>query len=85
MRNASLGSFLNTCQAVIFDLDGVISDTEPLKFAAYQAVFREVYGVELPAEDVTWRGMKEPSVIAYWFDKLQLTGAPEELIRAKRA
>ncbi|HHP7245820.1 MAG TPA: HAD family hydrolase [Elainellaceae cyanobacterium] len=81
----SLISVLHQCHAVIFDLDGVIADTEPLKFAAYQAVFRETYGVELPAEDITWRGMKEQSVIAYWFDKFQLTGEPEKLIQAKRA
>jgi HAD superfamily hydrolase (TIGR01509 family) len=29
--------------------------------------------------------MKEQSVIAYWFDKFQLTGEPEKLIQAKRA
>lgn len=81
----SLNSVLHQCHAVIFDLDGVIADTEPLKFAAYQAVFRETYGIELPAEDITWRGMKEQSVIAYWFDKFQLTGEPEKLIQAKRA
>lgn len=81
----SLPTVLSQCQAVIFDMDGVISDTEPLKFAAYQAVFREVYGIELPAEDVAWRGMKEQSVIAYWFDKLNLTGEVDHLIRAKRA
>jgi len=81
----SLSSILDRSQAVIFDLDGVIADTEPLKFAAYQTVFREVYGVELPVEDVGWRGMKEQSVIAYWFDKLQLTGEPEQLILRKRA
>jgi len=81
----SLSLILSNCQAVIFDLDGVIADTEPLKFAAYQAVFREAYGVELPAEDVAWRGMKEQSVIAYWFNKFQLTGEPEQLIQAKRA
>lgn len=85
MSQGSLSLILSNCQAVIFDLDGVIADTEPLKFTAYQTVFRETYGVELPAEDVAWRGMKEQSVIAYWFDKFQLTGEPEKLIQAKRA
>jgi HAD superfamily hydrolase (TIGR01509 family) len=85
MSQDSLSLILSNFQAVIFDLDGVIADTEPLKFAAYQAVFREAYGVELPAEDVAWRGMKEQSVIAYWFDKFQLTGEPERLIQEKRA
>ena len=85
MNPDALSSILDRSQAVIFDLDGVIADTEPLKFAAYQTVFREVYGVELPTEDMTWKGMSEQSVITYWFEKLQLTGEPEKLILAKRA
>lgn len=85
MSQDTLYSIINRSKAVIFDLDGVIADTEPLKFAAYQAAFREVYGVELPVEDVGWQGMKEKSVIAYWFDKLQLTGEVEKLILLKRA
>ncbi|MBP0001883.1 MAG: HAD family phosphatase [Cyanobacteria bacterium SID2] len=84
MSVESIGLVLDRCQAVIFDLDGVLADTEPLKFAAYQQVFRQVYGVELPESDVGWRGMKEQSVIEYWFDKFQLTGEVKPLVRAKR-
>jgi HAD superfamily hydrolase (TIGR01509 family) len=84
MSAEAVQTVLEQCQAVIFDLDGVIADTEPLKFAAYQAVFQEVYGIELPASDITWRGMKEQSVINYWFSKFQLVGDLEKLVQAKR-
>lgn len=84
MSVETVRSILKQYQAVIFDLDGVIADTEPLKFAAYQQVFQEIYGIELPASDLAWRGMKEQSVIDYWFGKFQLTGDSKKLIRAKR-
>lgn len=85
MSVSAFNSMLDSCQAVIFDMDGVIADTEPLKFQAYQSVFQDEYGVKLPVEDVAWRGMKEQAVIAYWFNKLNLVGNPQKLIEAKRA
>ncbi|MBW2974301.1 HAD family phosphatase [Candidatus Woesearchaeota archaeon] len=33
---------------VIFDLDGVITDSEPLRYATYRKLFRDNYGVNLP-------------------------------------
>ncbi|SFM30416.1 haloacid dehalogenase superfamily, subfamily IA, variant 3 with third motif having DD or ED [Paenibacillus sp. 1_12] len=36
-------------EAVIFDFDGLIRDTETLEFYSFQEVFRE-YGIELPLE-----------------------------------
>lgn len=80
----SLRSILRKCQAVIVDMDGVVADTEPLKFAAYQEVFRDTYGVHLPADDVSWRGMKEEAVIDYWLHQFQLTGDHHDVIQAKR-
>lgn len=85
MSITEIKSFLENCSAIIFDLDGVIADTEPLKFEAYRQVFQDVFSVELPAEDITWRGMKEASVINYWFTQLQLSGDSEQLIQAKRS
>lgn len=36
--------------ALIFDVDGVIADTEPLSARAATAAFRELYGVEIPLD-----------------------------------
>jgi beta-phosphoglucomutase len=75
---------LVTAKAIIFDLDGVIVATEPLKFRAYQHVFKAVYYIELPETEVEWRGMKEEAVIHFWFRKFNLTGNCQKLIEAKR-
>lgn len=37
--------------ALIFDMDGVLADTEPLIARASIGMFRELYGVELTADD----------------------------------
>jgi HAD superfamily hydrolase (TIGR01509 family) len=43
--------------ALIFDVDGVIADTEPLSARAATAAFRELYGVEIPlAEHLAYTG-----------------------------
>lgn len=36
-------------EAVIFDFDGLIRDTETFEFYSFQEIFRE-YGVELPLD-----------------------------------
>jgi beta-phosphoglucomutase len=38
-------------EAIIFDMDGVLADTEPLIADATIRMFRDCYGVELTAED----------------------------------
>jgi HAD superfamily hydrolase (TIGR01509 family) len=84
MTIAAIQNALQHCKAVLFDLDGVIADTEPLKFAAYQQVFQETYGVELPVSDVSWRGKKEQAVMQYWFECFNLSGDVESLVQDKR-
>jgi len=37
--------------ALIFDVDGVLADTEPLSARAATAAFRELYGVDIPLEE----------------------------------
>jgi beta-phosphoglucomutase len=85
MSIAAIQEALQQCQAVLFDLDGVIADTEPLKFAAYQQVFWKTFGVELPAADVSWRGKKEQAVMQYWFERFNLSGDIPALVQAKRS
>jgi HAD superfamily hydrolase (TIGR01509 family) len=85
MSIAEIQEALQHCQAVLFDLDGVIADTEPLKFAAYQQVFKETFGIKLPATDVSWRGKKEQAVMQYWFERFNLSGDIPALVQAKRS
>ena len=69
-------------QAVIFDMDGVIIDSEPLWREAERRVFAEV-GLELTdaACELTM-GMRTDEVIAYWFARSPWAGVtPDEVER----
>jgi len=61
--------------AVIFDMDGVIIDSEPLWREAERRVFAEV-GLEVTDADCELTmGMRTDEVIAYWFSRSPWRGA----------
>jgi len=66
--------------AVIFDMDGVIIDSEPLWREAERRVFAEV-GLELTDADCELTmGMRTDEVIAHWFARSPWRGAsPDEV------
>lgn len=39
---------LNNYKGILFDLDGVLYDTEPIRFKSYQYLFKSEYGKQLP-------------------------------------
>lgn len=39
---------LKNYKGILFDLDGVLSDTEPLRFKSYQHLFEKEFGKQLP-------------------------------------
>ena len=67
-------------RAVIFDMDGVIVDTEPLWREAEREVFAGV-GLELSDGDCErTMGMRTDEVVAFWFDRSPWPGPhPDEL------
>ncbi len=67
-------------RAVIFDMDGVIVDSEPLWRSAEREVFADV-GLELSDEDCEkTMGMRTDEVAAYWFGRTKWTGpSPSEI------
>lgn len=66
-------------------MDGVVVDSEPVKFLAYRKVFDERFGVALPEDDITWRGKSEPEVMAHWLKRFNLPPTDvAELVTAKR-
>ena len=69
-------------QAVIFDLDGVLIDSEPLWRRAEQEVFRSV-GLDLTEHDChTTTGLRCDDVVAHWFARHPWTGSsPAEVER----
>lgn len=84
--SAAVAGLASRAQAVIFDFDGVVVDSEPLKAAAYEATFREVFGVALDPSHRGWRGLPEREVIAFWTRSLGLGGPIDAaaLIESKR-
>jgi len=64
---------LSKLEAVCFDMDGVIIDTEPLYAKAEIKLFRE-YGVEIPEEDwVLFRGCNEQSFYDLSMSRYKIT------------
>ncbi len=61
-------------QAVIFDMDGVVVDSEPWWLVAMDACFSEA-GVHLSAEEFrATTGLRLDQVISYWYDRRNFTG-----------
>jgi mannitol-1-/sugar-/sorbitol-6-/2-deoxyglucose-6-phosphatase len=61
-------------QAIIFDMDGVIIDSEPLWQAAEKTIFQTV-GLHLTTEMCyQTMGLRTDQVIRYWYDRQPWTG-----------
>jgi len=61
LRN--LRRIVSSKKAVLFDLDGVIADSENIKFKAYHDVFLRNFGVDLQSDACSWKGKIESEVI----------------------
>lgn len=71
-------------KAVLFDMDGVIVDTEPLHYKAYHQMFDDV-SIEV-SEDLykTFTGQSTLEICKILCREFQLTKSPEELVTIKR-
>jgi sugar-phosphatase len=71
---------LKNFDAVIFDMDGVLTDSEPLWKIAMEEVFRSV-GCSLTREDFQRTvGLRIDEVCEYWYNEAAWTGAtPKEV------
>ena len=71
-------------KAVLFDMDGVIVDTEPLHRQAYFQLFQDL-GIEVSNElYASFTGASTKKVCQTLVEKYQLENAPEELAIVKR-
>lgn len=74
---------LKDFDAVIFDMDGVLIDSEPLWKIAMEAVFKEV-GCPLTKKDFQKTvGLRLDEVIAYWFTVVPWENYSVEEVEAK--
>jgi beta-phosphoglucomutase len=71
-------------KAVIFDMDGVIVDSEPLHHRAYHAMFEEI-GITVSDEQYdSLTGKSTINICKLLKDQFRLSHAPEELMAIKR-
>lgn len=70
-------------RAFIFDFDGVIIDSEHLKYQTYKRLFKEEYSIILPDKDDTIIGRTSKKNINYFLKKYNLQGNLEELIHKR--
>lgn len=74
---------LQNVRALIFDMDGVIVDSEPLHLLAYQKFFEE-YGVKYTAEhNKEFLGTKDVWMAGVLIERYTLPHTPETLVKAK--
>jgi sugar-phosphatase len=67
-------------RAIIFDMDGVLIDSEPLWRQTEIEVFASV-GLELvDADCYQTTGLRIDEVVAYWFERAPWTGTPPERV-----
>src|SRR4029077_3110202 len=73
-----------TCAAVIFDMDGVIIDSEPIQLAAYNQVLQPWHLQLSEADFIHWCvGRKARDNFAFLRKKFQLATSVEDLLSAK--
>lgn len=69
---------INNFDAVIFDMDGVLIDSEPLWKIAMEETFKEI-GFDLKRKDFEKTvGLRIDEVIAFWFNYMNYNGATEK-------
>ncbi len=71
-------------KAVLFDMDGVIVDTEPLHGRAYQAMFKEVGIPVTKSLYETFTGQSTLEICRQLCELYQLDKSPESLVQIKR-
>ncbi|GAA0871658.1 HAD family hydrolase [Gangjinia marincola] len=75
---------MSKLKAILFDMDGVIVDTEPLHQKAYHRMFGEV-GIQVSNELYrSFTGQSTLNICKQLCDRYELAQAPEELVDIKR-
>lgn len=73
----SLGTML---AAVIFDMDGVLIDSEPLWREAERGVFAELGLVLSDADCQQTMGLRTDELVAYWYRRHAWQGRPQDVV-----
>jgi len=72
-------------KGVIFDFDGVIIDSEPLRYKAYRKLFLDEFNVNLPDDYTNILGKRQRENIKSFLDMFELKGDVDKLIKKRRS
>jgi HAD superfamily hydrolase (TIGR01509 family) len=75
----------NYTKGVIFDLDGVVSDTQKIKTQVSVDLLYDKYGIEITPEDFeeTYMGMKTRQIFSSIFKKYEIEDAVDDFIELR--
>mgnify|MGYP001609892866 CR=1 FL=1 len=71
-------------KGVIFDFDGVIVDSEPLRYESYKKLFWDEFGVKLPDERKRILGRDQRENLKYLLEMFGLECDVEELVERRK-
>ena len=74
----------NMKSAIIFDFDGVIIDSESIRYKTYKELFLKEYSVELPDKDVIFVGRTPRENMVYFLEMYNLKGNVNELMDKRK-
>jgi HAD superfamily hydrolase (TIGR01509 family) len=71
-------------QAIVFDFEGVIIDSERIRFTTYQQLFKEEFSVDIGEFDPLVLGRKQEDNLQMFLDKFSLQGDIPSLVSKRR-
>ena len=71
-------------KAIIFDMDGVIIDSEDLRTKAYNNALQKMFGVQIPKGKEARDGSREEVNAKRFFDMLNIKGDTKEFLKLKK-
>lgn len=79
-----LNDLIDKYDIFLFDFDGVVVQSESIKFLAYQSAFKNYFSLEIDNAEMAWVGLSEEDVVEFYFHRYNLKGNKKSLIQFKR-
>ncbi|MCB0414274.1 MAG: HAD family phosphatase [Bdellovibrionales bacterium] len=79
-----LTQLIDRFEAFLFDFDGVVVQSEKIKFKAYQSAFKLHLDIDIDDGEMKWVGLNEEDVVQFYFDRYRLKADKQKIIHSKR-